>query len=305
MKNNFYLNKGSILLLSFFILNLFPGNYLFPKENQDLTVTKKKIKEIQLPYIQHIGLNVNNPVEVANWYIQNLGMKLIRQGNAPQFVTFIADAGNNMEMEFYNKEKIKKIDFQKIDVMTFHFAFLTDSINTIENKLIAAGAKLIDKITETPAGDKVAMLRDPWGMPLQLVERSIPMIKYTSIRPEHLALNSEDARTKSKWYANNFKMEILRQSGAPEFGCFLIDANKDMMLEIYQKKDFPIIDFHKVDPKSIHLAFEVKDIKAIKKDLLKNGAQLIHDITLTKSGENIMTIRDPWGFPIQLLQKHS
>ena len=305
MENNFYLNKGSILLLSFFILNLFPGNYLFPKENQDLTVTKKKIKEIQLPYIQHIGLNVNNPVEVANWYIQNLGMKLIRQGNAPQFVTFIADAGNNMEMEFYNKEKIKKIDFQKIDVMTFHFAFLTDSINTIENKLIAAGAKLIDKITETPAGDKVAMLRDPWGMPLQLVERSIPMIKYTNIRPEHLALNSEDARTKAKWYANNFKMEILRQSGAPEFGCFLIDANKDMMLEIYQKKDFPIIDFHKVDPISIHLAFEVKDIKDIKKDLLGNGAQLIHDITLTKSGENIMTIRDPWGFPIQLLQKHS
>ena len=305
MKNNFYLNKGSILLLSFFILNLFFGNYLFPKENQDLTVTKKEIKEIQLPYIQHIGLNVNNPVEVANWYIQNLGMKLIRQGNAPQFVTFIAGAGGNMEMEFYNKEKFKKIDFQKIDVMSFHFAFLTDSIGIIKKKLIDAGAKLVDKITETPTGDKVAMLRDPWGMPLQLVERSIPMIKFTKIRPEHFALNSIDARAKAKWYAENFKMEILRQASAPDFGSFVIDAKKDMMVEIYQKKDFSVIDFYKVDPVSIHLAFEAKDIIDIKKYLLENGAQLVHDIMETKSGDNVLSIRDPWGFPIQIIQKHS
>lgn len=305
MKKKFYLNKSSILLLNFFILNLLLGNYLFPKGNQLFENTKKNIKEIQLPYIQHIGINVNNPIEVSNWYIQNLGMKLIRRGKAPQNVTFIADSGSYMEIEFYNKEKIDKIDFQKIDVMTFHFAFLTDSINLIESKLVAAGAKLIEKTTETPAGDKVAMLRDPWGMPLQLVQRSIPMIKFTNIRPEHFALNSKDARTMAKWYSDNFKMEILRQSGAPDFGCFVIDTKKDMMIEIYQKKDFPVIDFYNVDPVSIHLAFEVKDIEDIKKDLLGNGAQLVHDISPTKTGDRVLTIRDPWGFPIQIIQKHS
>ena len=305
MKNIFYLNKRSILLLNFFIFNLLIGNYLFAIENQLLKKTKENTKEIQLPYIQHIGFNVYNPIEVSNWYIQNLGMKLIRQGNAPEHVTFIADSGNNMEIEFYNKEKFHKIEFQKIDVLTFHFAFLTDNINLIESKLITAGAKLVEKTTKTPTGDKVAMLRDPWGMPLQLVQRSNPMIKFTNIRPEHFALNSIDAITKAKWYAENFKMEILRQSGEPDFGCFVIDAKKDMMLEIYQKKDFPVIDFYKVDPVSIHLAFEVKDIEEIKKDLLGNGAQLVHDISLTKSGDQVLTIRDPWGFPIQIIQKHT
>jgi hypothetical protein len=28
----------------------------------------------------------------------------------------------------------------------------------------------------TPAGDHLAMLRDPWGLPIQLVHRSTPMI---------------------------------------------------------------------------------------------------------------------------------
>lgn len=305
MKNIIFLTKRSILLQSFLIFNLFVGNFLFPKGNQQFKITKKNIKEIQLPYIQHIGFNVNNPIEITNWYIQNLDMKLIRTGKAPQYVTFIADSGSNMEIEFYNKEKVDKIDFQKIDVMSFHFAFLTDSINLIESKLIAAGAKLIDKTTETPAGDKVAMLRDPWGMPLQLVQRSIPMIKFTNIRPEHFALNSKDALAKAKWYSDNFKMEILRQTGEPDFGCFVIDSQKDMMVEIYQKKEYPVIDFYTIDPVSMHLAFEVKNIEDIKKDLLGNGAQLVHDISETKTDDQVLTIRDPWGFPIQILQKHS
>ncbi len=273
------------------------------KTNLRQSEIKSSSSKIFTARIEHMGFNVSDPVAVASWYQKNLGMKLIRKGKAPLFVTFISDPGNNMMMEFYNKQKFPKLDFSKINYMSYHLAFMVDSISIIEKKMINAGATLAEEISRTPTGDKVLMLRDPWGMPLQLVERAEPMLKFTNIRPEHFATNTPDARAKANWYAKNLGMKIIRQGGAPDFGTFVSDSNKDMMLELYQKKDFPMIDYKKISPVSIHLAFRVSNITDIKGKLIAAGAELVNDISKSASGDKVLVLRDPWGFPIQFIQR--
>lgn len=69
--------------------------------------------------IEHVAWQVPDPVALADWYVEHLGMRA---------------------------------------------------------RLIAAGATPAGEIVVTPAGDELAMLRDPWGIPLQLVRRAEPMI---------------------------------------------------------------------------------------------------------------------------------
>ena len=41
---------------------------------------------------------------------------------------------------------------------------------------MAAGAKIAEDYFTNPAGDELVMLRDPWGVGLQLVKRAVPML---------------------------------------------------------------------------------------------------------------------------------
>ncbi|HEX42806.1 MAG TPA: hypothetical protein ENN81_12220 [Phycisphaerales bacterium] len=44
--------------------------------------------------------------------------------------------------------------------------------------LAAAGATVAKDIEETPAGDKMVILRDPWGVPIQFLTRVEPMVDF-------------------------------------------------------------------------------------------------------------------------------
>ncbi len=293
----------TILMICASINNSIAKTKLGHKYYSNQSDIRSSSNKILTANIEHMGFNVKNPVAVAEWYIKNLGMKLVRKGTAPLFVTFISDKGNHMMMEFYNKEKFPKLDFSTINYMSFHFAFMVDSINTVEKRLLKNGATLVEGISQTPAGDKVLMLRDPWGMPLQLVERIEPMLKFTNIRPEHFATNTPDAQAKANWYSENLGMKIFRQGGAPDFGSFVSDSENDMMLEIYQKKNYPMLDYKVISPVSIHLAFKVNNVELVKEKLVAAGADLVDDIAKSKSGDKVLVLRDPWGFPIQFIQR--
>jgi uncharacterized glyoxalase superfamily protein PhnB len=43
------------------------------------------------------------------------------------------------------------------------------------DRLVAAGASVVEAFNRTDAGDEMAMLRDPWGFPIQLMKRAEPM----------------------------------------------------------------------------------------------------------------------------------
>lgn len=89
---------------------------------------------------------------------------------------FIADAGKNMMFEFYTRDDVPKFDPSAMHDVTMHVGLLTDDIEGLRTKLIAAGAKASGEIALTPAGDKLAFLRDPHGVILQLCQRGVRMI---------------------------------------------------------------------------------------------------------------------------------
>ncbi len=127
--------------------------------------------------LEHVAINVPDPVAMAEWYCDNLGMKVKREGPAPVNMRFISDAGGNMMLELYNNPPDKVPDYKSMDPLSLHIAFHVDDVTAVRRQLIAAGATPFNEIAETDAGDVLTILRDPWGVPIQFLTRSKPMLK--------------------------------------------------------------------------------------------------------------------------------
>ncbi len=126
--------------------------------------------------IEHLAMNVKDPLAVAKWYAENLSMRIVRQGGAPTYTTFIADEGNHVMVELYNNSIAPVPDYRAMDPLILHMAFTSQNLQADRDRLLAAGATPAGEISTTPAGDQLAMLRDPWGFAIQLAKRNKPMI---------------------------------------------------------------------------------------------------------------------------------
>jgi glyoxylase I family protein len=126
--------------------------------------------------IEHVALQVPDPVALARWYQEHLGLSVKRAQTEPPFGHFLADAGDAVMLEVYNHPKATVPDYRAIDPLVLHLAFWTDDVAGTRARLIAAGATPEGEVVETPAGDQLTMLRDPWGIPIQFVKRAARMI---------------------------------------------------------------------------------------------------------------------------------
>jgi uncharacterized glyoxalase superfamily protein PhnB len=127
---------------------------------------------------EHIAINVEDPLAVADWYCKNLGMKVKFEGDPPNNIRFISDSYDRMMFELYGNADADKLDFNSMDMLTLHIAFTVDDVKGTCDRLIEAGAKMDKEITVNDSGDEIATLRDPWGLPIQFVKRAKQMIKY-------------------------------------------------------------------------------------------------------------------------------
>ena len=128
--------------------------------------------------IEHIALNVKDPVAMAKWYCRNLGMKVVRKGPAPINTRFISDADGNILMELYNNPPDAVPDYASMDPLVLHIAFMVEDVKGTQEKLIAAGATSVGEVSITSSGDEIAMLRDPWGLAIQFIKRAEPMMSF-------------------------------------------------------------------------------------------------------------------------------
>ncbi len=126
--------------------------------------------------IEHVALNVADPIKMAQWYVDNLGMKVMREGPPPINMRFIADSGGNVMLELYHNPPEAVPNYAAMDPLLLHVAFMVDDVDAMRERLMAAGATPVGEVTTTPAGDKLAMLRDPWGLAIQFLRRADPML---------------------------------------------------------------------------------------------------------------------------------
>jgi uncharacterized glyoxalase superfamily protein PhnB len=126
--------------------------------------------------LEHLALQVPDPVAMAEWYQAHLRCSVARSGGEPAHARFLMTADGAVLFEIYRNPKASIPDYPSIDPLWMHLAFLSNDVRKDQDRLIKAGAQLVDGFNTNPAGDQLAMLRDPWGIPLQLVKRAQPML---------------------------------------------------------------------------------------------------------------------------------
>ena len=128
--------------------------------------------------LEHVAINLPvHPKEVAQWYVDNLDMIVVRAQEEAPYMTFIADKNKASMMEIYHNTTVDLPDYSKINAFNLHFAFLVeDDMEAVRDRLVAAGATAEGDIQDTPFGDRLLFLRDPWNITVQLVQRKEPLL---------------------------------------------------------------------------------------------------------------------------------
>ncbi len=119
-------------------------------------------------------MQVPDSVAMADWYVKHLGCTLARSGGAPAHGRFL-QAGPVL-IELYQGTSAPTPDYHTMHPALLHLAFVSTDVAADRARLVAAGAKISEDIFQNPLGDELMMLRDPWGVGLQLVKRAAPML---------------------------------------------------------------------------------------------------------------------------------
>lgn len=126
--------------------------------------------------VEHVAFQVQDPNAVAKWYVANLGFHILRKLETAPFTHFMADAAKRVVVEIYNNPLAPVPDYRSINPLQLHLAFQTDDLDGEKDRLLKAGATIHEEMITTPAGDKLIMLRDPFGFAVQLCKRTRPML---------------------------------------------------------------------------------------------------------------------------------
>ena len=126
--------------------------------------------------IEHLALNVPDPLAMARWYVDHLGLTVKRRFLEAPWGHFLADDSGTVMIEIYGNAKAPALDLPNVAPPALHLAFLSQDIAADVSRLTAEGATLVSGPETAANGDGLAMLRDPWGVCLQLVKRTQSMI---------------------------------------------------------------------------------------------------------------------------------
>jgi glyoxylase I family protein len=125
--------------------------------------------------LEHVALNVPDAAAMAAWYVKNLGMRIVRQSAVAPFIHFVADAAGRSVIELYSNSADPFPDYASMHPLRLHVAFAATDPDGSRDALVAAGATFVDEITRDD-GTRLLMLRDPWGLALQLCKRPVPLL---------------------------------------------------------------------------------------------------------------------------------
>lgn len=125
--------------------------------------------------LEHVGLQVEDPAAAAAWYVRHLGFSIRRAIDAPVVARFLADSSGAVMLEIYRNPKVPVPSYPAMDPLVLHVAFICDDVAGEAARLVGAGAALVSG-PERIGEDDLAMLRDPWGLAIQLVRRGRPMV---------------------------------------------------------------------------------------------------------------------------------
>lgn len=120
--------------------------------------------------LEHIAINVSDPVAIADWYVAHCDMRIVIALTDPPYTRFIVDQTGRTCIELYANPAAAVPDYSNQHHLIYHQAFSVEDIDGEKARLMEAGASYVESV-RFPNGTRLEMLRDPWGIPLQLVKR--------------------------------------------------------------------------------------------------------------------------------------
>lgn len=131
--------------------------------------------------IEHFALNVADPVGMARWYVEHLGMRIAVGSDEPPYGHFLADSGDEADdadgramIEVYHNPADPVPDYAAQPPSRMHLAFVSADPAGDRDRLLAVGATYVEDV-QLPDGGYLVAMRDPWGLVIQLVRRGLEM----------------------------------------------------------------------------------------------------------------------------------
>ena len=125
--------------------------------------------------LEHFALNVIDPVAMAMWYVRHLGLTTVRQLEDAPYTHFLADSTGTILLEIYKNPPDQVPLYAEMDPLLLHVAFVSEDPESDKVALLSAGASFVEELSFED-GSHLVMLRDPWGLAIQLCKRAVPML---------------------------------------------------------------------------------------------------------------------------------
>jgi len=124
--------------------------------------------------LEHFALNVPDATAHADWYVRHLGFSILRRLDTPPFRRFLADDTGRVIVELYTDSRARIPDYKTMDPLCFHVAVVSTDASTDRRRLEAVGATHVAPDEPQLDATRLIMMRDPWGVALQLCQRAQP-----------------------------------------------------------------------------------------------------------------------------------
>ncbi len=122
---------------------------------------------------EHFALNVPDVRAMSRWYVENLGLQVIRSREDAPYTHFLGDDTGRVFVELYSNPAAIYPDYAKQHPLVLHFAMYSTNAVADRERLEKAGATFF--VEDTGAdGTRLVMMRDPWGVALQICQRGKP-----------------------------------------------------------------------------------------------------------------------------------
>src|SRR4051812_43738664 len=103
-------------------------------------------------HIEHMGIQVADPVAMADWYVKHLGFSIARSHGEPSFTHFLRSSTGVMMVEIYRNPTVPVPDYATRDPLLLHLAFLSNDLTAVRDRVVKAGARVVDDVTTIPGG---------------------------------------------------------------------------------------------------------------------------------------------------------
>jgi predicted enzyme related to lactoylglutathione lyase len=124
--------------------------------------------------IEHIGICVEKPIEMAKWYHEVLGFNIqFSAEDEEKAVAFLTDGSDRVMLELGKVPNVLPLTKGMSHHLQLHIALKSDDPDKEAEILVSKGATFIEKCPIKRPGENLVVLSDPWGNTIQLVRRSV------------------------------------------------------------------------------------------------------------------------------------